>query len=169
MPGRLSRAFPVLPTLRAFSARRRGSPLEIQATAHYHPGRLSARPRVLIVDDLDTNRFLLEEALGGVEADILTAGGGREAIAIVERLRPEVVVVDFQMPIMSGAQTSRRIKDAPTPFTYVILTSGYREAEESASFASALADRFMAKPYRLDELRAAVEEGLRVAHERRGH
>ena len=126
-------------------------------------------PRVLLVDDLETNRFLLEEALGGIDAEILTAENGRQALDIVDRLEPAVMVIDFQMPELSGAETSRRIKSrASAPFTYVILTSGYREAEESATFRASLADRFLGKPYRVDELRAAVEEGLRIARERRG-
>ncbi len=153
MPGRLPRAFPVLPTY---------------AALWYDRTRLSDLPRVLLVDDLETNRFLLEEALGEIAAEILTAGGGAEALAIVARARPAVVVVDFQMPSMSGAETSRRIKQEPVPFTYVILTSGYREAEESVSFRASLADRFLPKPYRLDELRAAVEEGLQITLAKRG-
>jgi len=123
---------------------------------------------VLLVDDLETNRFLLEEALGGIDAEILTAGSGPEALAIVGDVRPAVVVIDFQMPAMSGAETSRRIKQAPAPYTYVILTSGYREAEESASFRASLADRFLPKPYRIEDLRAVVEEGLRIALGKRG-
>jgi len=128
---------------------------------------VSDLPRVLLVDDLETNRFLLEEALGEISAEILTAGGGAEALAIVAKARPDVVVVDFQMPGMSGAETSRRIKQEPAPFTYVILTSGYREAEQPENFRASLADRFLPKPYRLEELRTAVEEGLEIALARR--
>ena len=123
---------------------------------------------MLLVDDLETNRFLLEEALGGIDAEILTAGSGAEALAIFADVRPAVVVVDFQMPSMSGAETSRRIKQARAPYTYLILTSGYREAEESASFGASLADRFLPKPYRIEDVRASVEEGLRIALEKRG-
>ena len=122
---------------------------------------------MLLVDDLETNRFLLEEALGEIAAEILSAASGVEALALCADSRPAVVIGDFQMPGMSGAETSRRMKQEPAPFTYVILTSGYREAEESESFRASLADRFLPKPYRIEELRAAVEEGLRIAIDRR--
>jgi CheY-like chemotaxis protein len=71
------------------------------------------------------------------------------------------------MPAMSGAEASRRIKQAEVPFTYVILTSSYRDAEESPSFDGSLADRFLSKRYLLNELRRAVEEAVRIACERR--
>ena len=126
-------------------------------------------PRVLLVDDLETNRFLLEEALAEVGAEILVADTGERALEIVSASQPEVVLLDFQMPDPNGAETARRIKGrAAAPFTYVILMSGYREAEEELLRDPSRADRFLSRPFALDELRAAVGEGLRVARERRG-
>jgi CheY-like chemotaxis protein len=127
-----------------------------------------SRPRVLLVDDLETNRFLLEEALGEIGAEILSVGTGKRALEIVAASHPEVVVLDFQMPDLNGAETARRIKrQSGLPFTYVILMSGYQEAEETDAIRESLADRFLGKPYKLSELRGAVEEGLRTARERR--
>ena len=81
-----------------------------------------------MVDDLETNRFLLEEALAETGVEILSADGGRRALEIVSASHPEVVVVDFQMPGLNGAATARRIKQlerSGAPFSYVILMSGY--------------------------------------------
>lgn len=123
--------------------------------------------RVLIVDDLEHNRFLLEEALAGL-GEIRSAADGAGALETVGEFLPEVVVVDFQMPGMDGAETSRRIKADPRlPFTYVLLLSGYHEADATEGIGRAGADRFLRKPYALDEVREAVREGLRVAEERR--
>jgi len=126
-------------------------------------------PRVLVVDDRETNRFLLEEALAEIGAEIVVAEGGKQALEIVCASAPEVVVLDFQMPDLNGAETARRIKGRPgAPFTYVILMSGYPEAEEALHRDPSRADRFLGKPFALDELRALVCEGLRAARERRG-
>ena len=123
-----------------------------------------------MVDDLETNRFLLEEALGEAGVEILSADGGGRALEIVSASHPEVVVVDFQMPGLNGAAATRRIKQTEqsgAPFSYVILMSGYREVEERELTRDSPADRFLARPFGVEELRAAVEEGLRVARERR--
>jgi CheY-like chemotaxis protein len=129
----------------------------------------TSRPRVLLVDDRESNRVLLEEALAEIGAEIVVAEGGKRALEIVSASEPEVVVLDFQMPDLNGAETARRIKRRPgAPFTYVILMSGYSEAEEELHRDPLCADRFLGKPFALDEFRAAVGEGLRAARERRG-
>ena len=129
-----------------------------------------ALPRILLVDDLEANRFLLEEALADIGAEIFTAESGLRALDLLGTCRPDVVLLDFQMPELNGVETTRRIKQAErsgAPFTFVILTSGYREAEDAALCEGLLADRFLGKPYALDELRNLVGEGLRIARERR--
>jgi CheY-like chemotaxis protein len=128
-----------------------------------------SRPRVLLVDDRETNRFLLEEALAEIGAEVVVAEGGKRALEIVSSSAPEVVVLDFQMPDLNGVETARQIKGrAGAPFTYVILMSGYPEAEAELNRDPSPADLFLGKPFALDELRAAVGEGLRAARARRG-
>lgn len=124
--------------------------------------------RILVVDDVETNRFLLEEALAGLADEIHSAGDGTEALALVETLEPEVAVLDFQMPGMDGEEAGRRIKArAAAPFTWVLLLSGYHEAGEAGKLGASCADRFLGKPYRLDDVRDAVREGLAIAVARR--
>ncbi|MGH7822447.1 MAG: response regulator [Candidatus Binatia bacterium] len=123
--------------------------------------------RILIVDDVEQNRFLLEEALADL-GETMCAEDGAKALEIVVAATPHVVVLDFQMPGMDGAETSRRIKaDERVPFTYVLLLSGYHEADANEGIRRAGADRFLGKPYSLEEVRQAVREGLRVAIRRR--
>lgn len=127
----------------------------------------TSAPRILLVDDLEANRFLLEEALGDLGAEILSAEDGRRALRIAAASHPEVVVLDFQMPDLNGAVTARALKQAGLPFTYIILTSGYPEAGDGEAIDTASVDRFLGKPYTLENLRASVVEGLRVSRERR--
>ena len=121
----------------------------------------------MLVDDLEANRFLLEEALDDLGVEILTADGGRRALQVAAASHPEVVVLDFQMPDLNGAETARALKQTAGPFTYVILTSGYREAADGEAIDTSSVDRFLGKPYALGDLRASVIEGLRVSRERR--
>lgn len=130
---------------------------------------MTGPPRVLLVDDLEANRFLLEETLGDLGAEILTADGGRRALQIASAAHPEVVILDFQMPDLNGIDTARALRRAGGPFSYVILTSGYTIAEAGPdAIETTSIDCFLAKPYTLDELRSRVLEGLRISRERRG-
>jgi CheY-like chemotaxis protein len=124
--------------------------------------------RILVVDDLEHNRFLLEESLEGLGLEILTAPDGERALGIVETLHPEVVLLDFQMPGIDGAETARRIKkNEALPYTYVLLVSGYHEADLTEGVDRGDADRFLRKPYTLDQIRDSVREALRLVAERR--
>jgi CheY-like chemotaxis protein len=123
---------------------------------------------ILLVDDVEANRFLLEEALAELGAEIHSAATGEEALELWRRHAPEVALVDLQMPDVDGAVVSRRIKaDASAPFTYVLIVSGFDKADQAGAVRASGADRFLAKPYGIADLRSAVEEGLRVARERR--
>jgi len=125
-------------------------------------------PRILIVDDLESNRFLLEEALTGLAPEIVSVENGLLALEAVETLEPEVVVLDFQMPGIDGVETSRRIKDREgAPYTYVVLLSGYYEIEQSSGIERSGADTFVRKPHTVDEIRTAVQEGLEITTRRR--
>lgn len=126
-------------------------------------------PTLLLVDDVEANRFLLEEALDDLGLEILSASGGEDAIALWEGRHPAIALVDLQMPGLDGTDVARRIKaDADAPFTYVLIVSGFREAEQEEAVRASGADRFLGKPYSLADLRSAVDEGLRIALERRG-
>ncbi len=88
---------------------------------------LSCRPltlRVLVVDDHELTRFSLKLALSGQENIELVgvACNGQEAIEMVERYHPNVVVLDLQMPIMDGWSASNRIKSID-PSTQIIAYS----------------------------------------------
>lgn len=125
--------------------------------------------RLLLVDDLETNRFLLEEALQEMGLDIISAESGERAIEIARERRPDIVLLDLQMPGLDGAETSRQIRELPGgQLVYVLLISGYGESEKDAVLGHSRADRFLAKPYTLDKLRLAVQEGLSVARRKRG-
>jgi DNA-binding NarL/FixJ family response regulator len=81
--------------------------------------------RVAIVDDTDDLRFLLRHALerGGMEV-VAEAGDGREAIEVVRRTHPDVVLLDLAMPVLDGRAALPRIRrEAPT--ARIIVLSGF--------------------------------------------
>jgi len=114
---------------------------------------------VLVVDDeLDTVEMLVEMMhLSGY--DVFRSSGGRQAIQLVTRKRPDVVLLDLMMPDVSGLDVLRyirhdpRLKDIP-----VIILSARCTPSEIQSGLDAGADLFLTKPVGCEDLRSAVEE-----------
>jgi two-component system sensor histidine kinase EvgS len=68
---------------------------------------------VLVVDDIVTNREVITEFLQGMNLQLLQAGNGREALQVVGRHRPDLILLDIQMPVMDGWEFARIIKEDP--------------------------------------------------------
>jgi DNA-binding NarL/FixJ family response regulator len=105
-----------------------------------------ARLRVLLVDDtpqvLQDLRLLLE--LHGEIEIAAEAANGQEAIRLVEELRPDVVVMDLEMPIMNGYEATRRIKSL-LPATRVVILSVHAGFQEQEQARASGADDFIIK------------------------
>ncbi len=86
-----------------------------------------------------------------------SASNGVEAVARSEDLRPDVVIMDVDMPIMDGLEAARRIKGAH-PAIVVVLVSG--SADLLAASVAAGADGYIAKPFSTDSLLSRVMENF---------
>ena len=69
--------------------------------------------RILVVDDIPANVKLLEARLSAEYFDVLTASNGAEALDLVRKLRPDLILMDIQLPQVSGLEVTRWIKDDP--------------------------------------------------------
>src|SRR5262245_44354579 len=81
---------------------------------------------------------------------VLVARNGVEALSVLERDRPDVIVLDLMMPVMDGWEFRRRLHRHPASDTPVILLSADRDLPRKADAMHA--DGFLAKPFELDEL-----------------
>ena len=119
--------------------------------------RTVSRTRVLIVDDERQNRQLLEVMLAPEGYELFIAENGADALAIVERERPHVVLLDVMMPGMDGYQVAARIREvAGTRRTVIIMLTALDDPSSRAHGLSAGADDFVTKPVDLPDLRARV-------------
>lgn len=117
------------------------------------------RHLILVVDDEPPIVRLIKAKLRLDGYEVLTASHGAEALAILERDSPDLVVLDVMMPDMDGFETLRRIrKHSQVPV--VMLTARGSDADKLKGLQSG-ADDYITKPFNPDELEARVAAVLR--------
>lgn len=117
-------------------------------------------PKVLIADDDARLRRLIRVTLGQ-DYDAFEAANGLEALALVERERPDVVLLDQRMPGLSGHDVCRRIKDNPATSTIaVVMVSVYATETDRVDGLAAGADAYVSKPFSPVALLGIVERLL---------
>ena len=92
-------------------------------------GKNTKAKRLLIVDDIEDNLFLLEAILTEEGYEVDSAKNGKEALAKIEASPPDLVLLDAMMPGMDGYEVTRRIREnKKIPFLPVILITAYENA-----------------------------------------
>jgi two-component system sensor histidine kinase/response regulator len=116
---------------------------------------------ILLVEDNEDNLFTLRQSLGGVAVELATATSGREAIDYCRRRRPDLIIMDMQMPGMSGLQATGAIRALPggDDIPILALTAQAMKGDRERILAAGC-DEYMAKPIQPRELRAMVERLL---------
>ena len=114
------------------------------------------RPTVLIVDDHEVFRASARALLQAGGFDVIgEAAGGMEAIEAVGMLRPEVVVLDIQLPDLDGLAVAKKLAEAPDP-PAVVLVSGREAATYGPRLSQASARGFISKSELSGEALAAL-------------
>jgi CheY-like chemotaxis protein len=131
---------------------------------HDHEEGPQSMPTVLIVDDEQHIRLLIEQTLEDLEDDgveLLTAADGDEAVSVVKNHRPDLVFLDVMMPRRSGFEVCRVIKqELGMTETYVVLLTAKGQAYDREQGLAAGADLYMTKPFDPDELLRRAREVL---------
>lgn len=116
---------------------------------------------VLIVDDLPVNIILLKTMLTRTNVRLLTATNGQEALDIVRSQRPELILLDIQMPVMNGWEVLKTIKEDPElKSTIIIVVSAYTSPEDIEQSMELGAAGFIKKPVIMDILLSSVTSQL---------
>ena len=111
--------------------------------------------KVLIVDDLEGVRRMLVYALED-DYEVRQASNGLEALAVVATERPEVIVMDLDMPVMDGVEATRRLKANPDLAGIKVLAVSGQHNSEKARLIQDDADAFIEKPFEIADLIEAV-------------
>lgn len=113
---------------------------------------------ILVVDDDPSIREAVAEFLNLEGYPVETAANGLEALRIVERSAPSLVILDMRMPVLDGWGFARALKERNVKLPILVITA----AQNARSWAQEIgADGFLSKPFDLVELLDAVER-LRV-------
>lgn len=122
--------------------------------------------KVLIAEDEAPLRLLLEQSLEELEdlgVEVLLAANGGEAFAIVQRERPDVVLLDVMMPVMNGFDVCKSIKRDPTlRGTFVLILTAKGQELDRITGQEVGADCYMTKPFDPDAVLRIVADKLGI-------
>lgn len=113
--------------------------------------------KVMIVDDLDHVRRMLIYALED-DYTVTQASNGLEALQLLEKEHPDVIVMDLDMPIMDGVEATRLIKANPQLADIKILAVSGQNNSEKSRLVKDACDAFIEKPFTIDDLVETVRQ-----------
>jgi two-component system cell cycle response regulator DivK len=117
--------------------------------------------RILVIEDTEDNRRIVRDLLESVGYELIEAADGAAGIAMAVEHRPDLILMDIQLPIMDGYEASRRIKSDPTlRHIPIIAVTSYALSGDEAKTRAAGCDGYVAKPFSPRQLLDKVREFL---------
>jgi len=118
---------------------------------------MSDKKKILVVDDEESIHLLYKEEFEEEGYEVTSAINGEEALELFDKIEPDLVILDINMPGMDGIEVLRKMKEK-RPDIPVILSSAYPEYKQDlASWAS---DDYIVKSFDLEELKESVRRHI---------
>ncbi|MCK4536346.1 MAG: sigma-54-dependent Fis family transcriptional regulator [Desulfuromonadales bacterium] len=117
------------------------------------------QPLVLIIDDDESLRRVMELSLLGAGYSVATAENGRQGIELFEKLGPDIVITDVQMPELSGYEVLEHIKQN-SPATLVVVVTAFGSIDKAVKAMKMGAYDYITKPFSRDVLRLVLKKAL---------
>lgn len=120
--------------------------------------------RILVVDDERDIRNLLKQVLEHAGYEVETATNGREALEMVDRALPDLMLLDIMMPEIDGWEVCRQVKakQKTKGVPVILLTVRNQALDKVVGMEVVGADDYVTKPFDLDELLARVDQHLKL-------
>ena len=127
-------------------------------------GYQGARRSILVVDDQEENRRLLQQLLEPLGFGVMLAGGGKEAVASARANRPDLIVMDLRMPGMDGVEAARAIRSTPgLEIIFIIAASASSADLERAEADPGTFATCLRKPFQTRDLLDAIQRPLALS------
>jgi two-component system cell cycle response regulator DivK len=116
---------------------------------------------ILVVEDQEDNRQIMRDLLTANDYEMTEAENGEEALAAVAKDRPDLILMDIQLPVMDGYEATRRIKADPSlsSIPIIAVTSYALSGDEEKARAAGCSD-FVPKPFSPRQLLAKIRQYL---------
>ena len=120
---------------------------------------MPAKKKILVVDDEPPVCEAIAMLLAFDGCEVVTAGNGREALALFAPGKFDIVTTDYKMPEMNGAELALAIK-ALAPAQPIIMITAHGDMIKTSGVSLAAVDEMVSKPFQLADLREAIQKVL---------
>ncbi len=137
-------------------------PAFIQANTFYSNNITFEKARVLVVDDIESNRYFIQECLSKVNLEVISAENGEKALLFAEEYHPALILMDLRMPEMNGYEATKRLKNNPNTadISIIALTASVAFNKKVHIEAHGF-DGFLSKPVNIYELFSELSRYLK--------
>ena len=117
--------------------------------------------RILVVEDQEDNRRIMRDLLASAGYELIEAADGEAGVRLAEAERPDLILMDIQLPVLDGYEATRRIRQNPElrAIPIVVVTS-YALSGDDVKAMQAGSDAYVAKPFSPRELLATIRKFL---------
>jgi two-component system cell cycle response regulator DivK len=119
------------------------------------------KKRILVIEDTEDNRQIIRDLLTNFDYELVEAVDGAEGVAMAQSHRPDLILMDIQLPVIDGYEATRRIRAIPELAKVpIIAVTSYALSGDEAKTREAGCDGYVAKPFSPRQLLAKIREFL---------
>jgi two-component system, cell cycle response regulator DivK len=119
--------------------------------------------RILLVEDTEDNRQIVRDLVESVGYQLLEAHDGAAGVAMASEHKPDLILMDIQLPVLDGYEATRRIKADPAlKHIPIIAVTSYAFSGDEAKTRDAGCDGYIAKPFSPRQLLTTINDFLRL-------